>query len=107
MIMLIPIATILTLATIGLLLIVWIPCIQIAPLLATILCVFSVFVIGAAMFVGIKFSKKAGKPIYLGVAVILFLLASVAALFRTQIIDYYNSVIAMIGPGSLPPNMLN
>ena len=107
MIILIPIAAILTLAATGLLLAVWIPCIQIAPLPATILCVLSVFIIGGAMFVGIKFSKKAGKPVYLGVAVILFLLASVVALFRTQIIDFYSSVFTVVGPGSLPPNVLN
>lgn len=107
MILLIPIAAILTLAAIGLLLAVWIPCIQIAPLPATILSVLSVFIIGAAMFVGIKFSKKTGKPIYLGVVVVLFLLASIAALFRTQIIDFYSSVFTMIGHGSLPPNVLN
>lgn len=101
--MCIAIAAILTMAALGLLFAVWLPCMQIASEPATMLCALSVILVAAVTWGGVRAARKSEKPVYLYCAVVLFLLSAAAALFRAEIADGYRAVFTAIRSGASLP----
>ena len=107
MVLLLPIAVAIGLMGLGTSLYVWIQCTSIEAVPAIIMCIVTVIVFGLLTLWGILKSKKADKPYYLVSVGIMFLVGALLLAFQIQIVDFYGSIFAQIGPGSLPNTQIN
>ena len=107
MVLILPIAVAIGLMGLGASLYVWIQCASVEAVPAIIMCVVMVIAYGLLTLWGILKSKKADKPYYLISVGIMFVAGALLLVFQSQIIDFYRSLFAQIGPGSLPNTQLN
>ncbi len=107
MVLLIPGAIVLGLMGLCASLYVWIQCASVDIVPAIIMCIVTVVVFGLLILWGILKSKKTDKPYYYIPVVIIFFVGVCLFAFQSQIFDFYTSIFAQIGPGSLPSTQLN
>lgn len=107
MVLLLPIAITIGLMGLAASIYVWIQCASVEAAPAIIMCIVTVVVFGLLILWGILKSKKADKPYYLISIGIMFVVGALLLAFQSQIVDFYGSLFAQIGPGSLPNTQLN
>lgn len=93
MILLIPISAFLALASVGLLIYAWLPCMQIELMPAAVLCAISIAFLGLLALWSINYSNKTRKPIYFLVAIAVFLASGITAMYKTAIADFYSTIV--------------
>lgn len=103
MVLLIPIAIIIGLLSLIAVLYVGMQCAQVLPILAVIMCVFTILLFGLLVFWGIRKTKRTDKPYYFISVGIMFVIGLAFLIFRNQIVGFYENLILPIGPGSLLP----